>query len=103
MRRLAERISRESQADAWPNFQAAFEAAGRISYAREEPAGGPLLKGRRKCGATSAGELYPTPDVEPSLSTGASKDTATAVSPIGALPLLQSPRQLHWCDSLSLC
>lgn len=69
--------------------------AARISYAREELEGGPLLKGRKKLAATRRGDLYSKLESVSSTTPGSDSDTADARRPIGALPPLQSPRQLH--------
>jgi hypothetical protein len=69
-----------------------------FSYAREEPAGGALLKGRRNLGATTRGESYEKSVAEPSTMATAGSVTPGAAIPIGARPALQSPRQLHWRD-----
>jgi hypothetical protein len=72
------------------------------SYARKEPAGGPLLKGRRKFGAETRGDAY-TDSVADRLVIGAAAtETSAAAIPIGEVPAEQSPRQLHWRDSPSL-
>jgi hypothetical protein len=54
---VLERISREQRRLVPPEHPAPWSAA-RINYAREEPEGGPLLKGRKKLAATSFGDLY---------------------------------------------
>jgi len=64
-----------------------------FSYAREE-AGGPLEKGRRKLGATSAGEAYVNTGFAPAIE-GETSSGALVTRSTGALPALQSPRQLH--------
>lgn len=74
----------------------------RFSYAREEPAGGPLLKGRRKCAETARGESWMTAVAEVSMTATVRSEIPDAATPIGALPVLQSPKQLHCRDSPSL-
>ena len=73
-----------------------------FSYAREELAGGPLLKGRRKRDATMYRGAWAKLLAEPSTSGALSSEIAAVAIPIGELPELQSPRQLHWRDWLSL-
>lgn len=70
-------------------------------YAREEPAGGPLLKGRRKSGAATRGESWPTSVDEASVTATVSSEIPAAAIPIGELPALQSPRHVHCLDRLS--
>jgi hypothetical protein len=67
----------------------------RISYAREELVGGPLPNGRRKLAAVSRGDAYANSEIGESMTTGSNRATAVRVSPTGAFPALQSPRQLH--------
>lgn len=74
----------------------------RFSYAREEPAGGPLLKGRRKSGATIRGESWAASAAETSAIAAETREMPTAAIPIGEDPALQSPRQVHCLDSLSV-
>jgi hypothetical protein len=73
-----------------------------FSYAREELAGGPLLKGRRKRGATMYWGAWAKLLAEASTSGALSSEIGAVAIPVGELPELQSPRQLHWRDWLLL-
>jgi hypothetical protein len=74
----------------------------RFSYAREERVGGPLLKGRKNSGATTRGESEATSDGETSMIATVTSEIPAAATPIGERPELQSPRQVHCLDWLSL-